>query len=42
VENAEAMIWKLLTVVRNTWRKLNAPGLLKMFMKNNASKMELP
>jgi len=29
VENAEAMIWKLLTVAEQTWRKLNAPHLLK-------------
>jgi transposase-like protein len=29
VENAEAMIWKLLTVAEKSWRKLNAPGLLK-------------
>jgi len=29
VKNAEVMIWKLLTVAEKTWRKLNAPGLLK-------------
>jgi transposase-like protein len=29
VENAEAMIWKLLTVAEKSWRKLNAPHLLK-------------
>ena len=29
VENAEAMVWKLLTVAEKSWRKLNAPGLLK-------------
>ena len=29
VENAEAMVWKLLTVAEKSWRKLNAPKLLK-------------
>jgi putative transposase len=29
VENAEAMVWKLLTVAEKSWRKLNAPNLLK-------------
>lgn len=29
VENAEAMVWKLLTVAEKSWRKLNAPHLLK-------------
>lgn len=29
VENAEAMVWKLLTVAEKSWRKLNAPSLLK-------------
>lgn len=29
VENAEAMVWKLLTVAEKSWRKLNAPTLLK-------------
>ncbi len=29
VDNAEAMVWKLLTVAERSWRKLNAPGLLK-------------
>lgn len=29
VENAEAMVWKLLRVAERSWRRLNAPGLLK-------------
>lgn len=29
VENAEAMVWKLLTVAEKSWRRLNAPNLLK-------------
>ncbi len=29
VDNAEAMVWKLLTVAQKSWRKLNAPELLK-------------
>ncbi len=29
VECAEAMVWKLLTVAEKSWRKLNAPKLLK-------------
>jgi putative transposase len=29
VENAEAMVWKLLTVAEKSWRKLNALHLLK-------------
>lgn len=29
VDHAEAMIWKLLRVAEQAWRKLNAPGLLK-------------
>lgn len=29
VENAEAMIWRLMTVAEQPWRKFNAPGLLK-------------
>jgi transposase-like protein len=29
VENAEAMVWKLLIVAEISWRKLNAPQLLK-------------
>ncbi len=29
VENAEAMVWKLLTGAERSWRRLNAPGLLK-------------
>lgn len=29
IENAEAMVWKLLTVAEKSWRRLNAPGLLK-------------
>jgi hypothetical protein len=29
VENATAMIWKLLTVAEQSWRKLNAPELLQ-------------
>jgi transposase-like protein len=29
VECAEAMVWKLLTVAEKSWRKLNAPNLLK-------------
>lgn len=28
-ENAEAMIWKLLTVAERSWRKLNAPELMR-------------
>jgi transposase-like protein len=28
-QNAEAMIWKLLTVAERSWRKLNAPELMK-------------
>jgi hypothetical protein len=28
-ENAEAMIWKLLTVAEQSWRKLNAPELMQ-------------
>jgi transposase-like protein len=29
VENAEAMVWRLLTVAEKSWRKLNAPHYLK-------------
>ncbi len=29
VDNAEALVWKLHTVAERSWRKLNAPGLLK-------------
>lgn len=29
VESAEAMVWRLLRVAERSWRKLNAPGLLK-------------
>lgn len=29
VENAEAMVWKLLTIADRSWRKLNAPRLPK-------------
>ena len=29
LQNAEAMVWKLLTVAEKSWRKLNAPNLLK-------------
>ena len=29
VENAEAMIWKLLMVAQNSWRALNAPNLMR-------------
>ena len=29
VEHAEAMVWKLLMVAEQTWRKLNAPWLLQ-------------
>ena len=28
-ENAEAIIWKLLTVAEQSWRKLNAPELMR-------------
>jgi hypothetical protein len=28
-DNAEAMIWKLLCVAEKSWRKLNAPQLMK-------------
>jgi len=28
-ENAEAMIWKLMRVAEQSWRKLNAPKLLQ-------------
>jgi hypothetical protein len=28
-DNAEAMIWKLLTVAEQSWRKLNAPELMQ-------------
>jgi putative transposase len=28
-ENAEAMIWKLLTVAEQSWRKLNASELMR-------------
>jgi putative transposase len=30
VDNAKAMIWKLLTVAEKAWRKLNAPELMPM------------
>ena len=30
VEGAQAIIWKLLTVAEQTWRKLNAPELLPL------------
>jgi putative transposase len=29
VDNAEAMIWKLLMVAQKTWRALNAPHLMR-------------
>ena len=38
VDNAEAMTWKLLTVAERSWRKLNAPGLLKEVYEGNRFK----
>lgn len=38
VENAEAMVWKLLTVAEKSWRKLNAPKLLKDVYKGQRFK----
>lgn len=38
VENAEAMVWKLLTVAEKSWRKLNAPNLLKVVYDGNRFK----
>ncbi|GEM_PF-4092194 len=38
VENAEAMVWKLLTVAEKSWRKLNAPNLLKAVYDGNRFK----
>ena len=38
VENAEAMVWKLLTVAEKSWRKLNAPHLLKAVYEGNRFK----
>ncbi len=29
VENAEAMIWKLLLIAQKSWRALNAPHLMR-------------
>lgn len=38
VEHAEAMVWKLLTVAEKSWRKLNAPGLLKAVFEGSLFK----
>ena len=45
VENAQAVIWKVLTVAEKAWRKLNAPELLPLLVSGvkfaNGEKVQL-